>query len=75
MAKTIQKKFVLIKKLIETNPRRKNSIGYKSWELIKDGMSIEEYVKAGGRTKDLLWDHKKGYVSFYEISGKEIEFV
>jgi hypothetical protein len=43
-------------KLVDKNPRREGTWGYRSWELIKDGMSYEAYKAAGGRNNDLQWD-------------------
>lgn len=40
------------------NPRRKGTIGHKSFALIKNGMAIEDFVAAGGRLVDLRWDMK-----------------
>lgn len=45
------------------NPRRKKSgWGYKSWDIMKDGMTYEEFRLAGGRTEDLAWDVKHKHV-------------
>ena len=43
-------------KLRKANPRREGTHGYRSWELLYDGMTYEEYLKAGGRRNDLQWD-------------------
>lgn len=43
------------------NPRRPGSFGYRSFALIKDGMSYEDYLAAGGRNTDLTWDVKHGF--------------
>jgi len=51
-----------IYKITKENPRRKDTHGWKSFNVIKDGMTFEEYVQAKGRTKDLDWDAKKGHV-------------
>lgn len=51
-----------IYKLVDKNPRRVGTHGYKSFELIKDGMTYEAYRLAGGRTNDLAWDIDHGYV-------------
>jgi|SRR5687768_6660029 len=43
----------------ETNPRRAGTFGFKSFEIIKgriEGVPFEEYIKSGGRPKDLQWD-------------------
>lgn len=52
-----------IRKLKDKNPRRVDSHGYRSWELIKDGMTYEEYRAAGGRPNDLQWDLDREWVS------------
>ena len=53
-----------IYKKIAKNPRdpRKKGHGYRNWELIKDGMTYEEYIDAGGRYKDLKWDLDRKWV-------------
>lgn len=47
---------------VEANPRRKGSIGAKSFNLIKNGMLVEDYIAAGGRMQDLRWDLTHKYV-------------
>lgn len=44
------------------NPRREGSHGAASFALIKNGMTIDEFVAAGGRMADLRWDVAKGHV-------------
>lgn len=44
------------------NPRRPESFGWHSYNCITDGMTYEEYVKAGGRNVDLRYDLQKGFV-------------
>lgn len=44
------------------NPRRKGTAGYKSFELMKEGLSVEDFVAAGGRMADLRWDIKHKHV-------------
>lgn len=46
------------------NPRRKNSNGYRSLQLIIDrpGITTDDYVAAGGRLNDLRWDVAHGNV-------------
>jgi hypothetical protein len=49
----------LIVPLKEVNPRRAGTSGFKSYEIIKgriEGVPFEEYIKAGGVTRDLEWD-------------------
>ncbi len=51
-----------IYKLVKENPRREGSIGWTSFNLIKDGMSYEEYIAAGGRAGDVQWDLDHGFI-------------
>ena len=53
-----------IYKKIDYNPRDaiKKGHGYRSWELIEDGMTYEEYIDAGGRYQDLNWDLEREWV-------------
>lgn len=48
-----------IKKLVQENPRREGTHGFKSWEKIENGMTVAEYTQVGGRMNDLLWEIKK----------------
>jgi hypothetical protein len=45
-----------IHKLAKENPRREGSIGFKSYGLIKNGMTYDQYISAGGRRQDLAFD-------------------
>lgn len=51
-----------IQKLADKNPRREGTAGYKSWEKIRNGMTYEQYLEAGGRRQDLAWDIEHKYV-------------
>lgn len=51
-----------IVKLVKDNPRREDTHGYNSWELLRKGMTYEQYIEAGGRRVDLAWDILKGNV-------------
>jgi hypothetical protein len=51
-----------IVKIAAENPRREGTNGWKSWNLIKDGMTYEQFVAAGGRRVDLAWDLKAGHL-------------
>jgi DNA-binding MarR family transcriptional regulator len=51
-----------IYRISKTNPRREGTHGYKSFALIKDGMTFEAYRQAGGRNNDLAWDLDHGFV-------------
>lgn len=45
-----------IYRIVKTNPRKENTWGWKSFNVVKDGMTVAEYLKAGGRRNDLAWD-------------------
>jgi len=44
------------------NPRRPGSLGHASFAIMREGMTYEEFRLAGGRSVDLAWDIKHGYV-------------
>jgi hypothetical protein len=46
----------VISKLVKTNPRREGTHGWNSFNIIKTGMTYEEYIDLGGRANDLQWD-------------------
>ncbi len=46
----------------KNNPRKEGSHGWKSFNIITDGMTYEDYRSSGGRTKDLNWDVKHKFV-------------
>jgi hypothetical protein len=43
------------------NPRKEGSHGWNSWNVIKDGMTVADYLAAGGRRSDLAWDIDHGW--------------
>jgi hypothetical protein len=51
-----------IYRIAKTNPRREGTWGWKSFNLITDGMTFEEYKNKGGRNNDLQWDIDKKFV-------------
>lgn len=58
----------VIKMIVTENPRREGTFGYKSWEVMRDGMTFEDYIAAGGRRKDLAWDISYGRVKMVNAS-------
>ena len=48
------------------NPRTTNTHGYRSYQIIRDagvgGILYEDFRKAGGRNRDLVWDIARGRV-------------
>jgi hypothetical protein len=49
--------------LVASNPRREGTWGFKSFNLYKPGMTIKEYMEAGGRSNDLRWDIDHNYIA------------
>jgi len=63
--KVVDKKLgdkAIIRLLIDHNPKRKNSRSYGEFSLYKDGMTVEEYIKAGGSKAGIRWDLDKKYI-------------
>lgn len=60
--KTRLNKNLRIKKLVQDNPRRSGTHGFKSWQVIIDGMDIAAYLENGGRMNDLLWEIKHKHI-------------
>lgn len=70
---------LLIRKLVDANPRQNGVQGYYSFELYTDGMSIKEYLAAKGPSVECTngsmfdgpklvhfeWDMNRGYVGLY----------
>lgn len=48
---------------VSANPKRKNTLAAKRFELYKSGMTIADYVKAGGRTGDINYDVIAGFIT------------
>ena len=52
-----------IQVIVPKNPKREGSNGYKRFGLYKTGMTIREFLKAGGKTIDLDWDRERGFIA------------
>jgi hypothetical protein len=63
--KTTEITIVIIKD-VKGNPRRESTWGFQSFALIKNGMSLDNYITKGGRMKDLRWDLAHGYCHLEE---------
>ena len=48
---------------VAKNPKREGSNGYKRFSLYKTGITIREFLKAGGKTIDLDWDRERGFIA------------
>lgn len=44
------------------NPKRQGTLAYGRFALYQDGMTVAEYVTAGGRTGDVNHDAEAGYI-------------
>lgn len=48
--------------LVAANPKRKGCKAYAIFDLYKDGMSVGDFIKAGGRYSALSWDTGHGFI-------------
>ena len=55
-------KQAVIKLLVAENPKRKGTLAYDRYAYYRDGITIAEYVAAGGRSGDIKHDIKFGYI-------------
>jgi len=56
------KKAVITIKTID-NPKRLGTLSHARYELYQDGMTVADYVAAGGRTGDINYDVAEGYIA------------
>ena len=49
-----------IKLLVKENPKR--AAAAERFDLYKNGMTVAEYLKAGGKRADVNWDVKQGFI-------------
>jgi len=65
--RVLEKSFSMIYPKVKDNPRKANTFGWYSMQIIldnPDGIQYEAFIKKGGRAKDLTWDVKKGHVEW-----------
>lgn len=55
-------KKAIITVIVSDNPKRKNTLAFDRYALYRTGMTVAEYVAAGGRTGDVLYDAAEGYI-------------
>jgi hypothetical protein len=48
--------------LVEGNPRRMGSETYKIYELYKNGMTVGDFIKKGGRLVDVAADVQRKHI-------------
>ena len=56
----------IIKLLVTDNPKRKDTLSFTRFALYVDGMTIAEYVKAGGRSGDIKHDLQFKYIELVQ---------
>ncbi len=52
--------------LAEENPKRQGTLAYERFALYETGMTVGEYVDAGGRAGDIGYDVAAGYIELSE---------
>lgn len=52
-----------ITKIAEGNPYREGSARHESFKLIRNGMSFEKFIEAGGSSFDLKMGVERGFLS------------
>lgn len=53
------------------NPKRPGSRSEKEFKLYRDGMTVGEYIKAGGRRSGINWDEAKGFIALEKASAQK----
>ena len=59
--KRAEKMALKIKVLVE-NPKRPGTKGFKAFACYKNGMTVGEFVKAGGTLADVRWDSEHNFI-------------
>ena len=49
--------------LATENPKRPGSASFDRFALYQTGMTIAEYLKAGGQRSDIRWDSDRGFIA------------
>lgn len=52
----------MIKVLVAKNPKRPTSAAGKRFDLYKLGMTVAQFLAAGGWRADIWWDAKQGFI-------------
>lgn len=47
---------------IDKNPKREGTAAFNRFELYRDGMTVDQFIAAGGSRIDVSYDVKKGYI-------------
>jgi hypothetical protein len=63
----------VIRVSVSANPKKAGSAAAARFALYKDGMTVDDYVKAAGSRKqalvDMAWDRKRGFIAFEPPAG------
>ena len=51
---------------VAPNPKKPSSASWARYELYRVGMTVDEFVAAGGTTADVKWDLEKGFITLAE---------
>ena len=62
-SKEVLGKKITIKTEEKKNPKREGTRAHKRFSMYKDGMTVEDYIKAGGKKSSVSYDVKKGYIA------------
>lgn len=52
----------LIRLLVEGNPKRKGTSAHDRFALYQDGMTVAQFLAAGGTRGDLTWDQERAFI-------------
>lgn len=59
---TLQSDDRVIRVLVTENPKRVGSKSHDRFRLYRDGMSVGDYIRAGGSMADLVWDSQRSFI-------------
>jgi hypothetical protein len=57
------KKTAIITVVAGDNPKRKGTLSFTRFNIYRTGMSVGEYIAAGGRSGDINHDLAAGYIT------------
>lgn len=60
--KTLYADDAVIRVLATENPKRAGSRAAKEWELYRDGMTVRDYLQAGGSRAGIKWDADREFI-------------
>jgi hypothetical protein len=52
--------------LAKENPKREGTLAHERFALYEHGMTVAEYIAAGGRAGDIAYDVEAGYIELSE---------